>query len=141
AIVGIGSSLGAIFGAEVAGWLFKPIGAYSMMLLAAALLGVCMVLTNWVHHREGNGNQQRALMAQGPIGASGGFQLVFKHRYLLLIAILVLLSNFTKTTGEFILGKVVTQHAAAQGLNPQAYIGEFYANFYFWVNLASAAIQ
>jgi len=31
AIVGIGSSLGAIFGAKLAGWLFEPIGPYSMM--------------------------------------------------------------------------------------------------------------
>jgi ATP:ADP antiporter, AAA family len=141
AIVGIGSSLGAIFGAEAAGWLFKPIGAYSMMLVAAGLLGVCMLLTNWVHHREGNGNQSRARMAQQPIGTSGGFQLIFKYRYLLLIAILVLLSNFSKTTGEFILGKVVSQHAASNGVNPEAYIGEFYADFYFWVNLLGAALQ
>jgi AAA family ATP:ADP antiporter len=140
-IVGIGSSLGAIFGSQMAGWLFKPIGAYSMMLVAAALLAVCMVLTNWVHHREGSRNQTRAQIAQRPIGPKGGFQLVFKHRYLLLIAFLVLLSNFAKTTGEFILGKVVTQHAAALSVNPQAYIGEFYADFYFWVNLLSAALQ
>jgi ATP:ADP antiporter, AAA family len=141
AIIGIGSSLGAIFGAAAAGWLFKPIGAYSMMLVAAGLLGLCMALTNWVHHREGNGNETRAEKAQQPIGESGGFQLVFKHRYLLLIAALVLLSNFAKTTGEFILGKIVTQHAAAQGVNSQAYIGEFYADFYFWVNIASAGLQ
>jgi AAA family ATP:ADP antiporter len=53
----------------------------------------------------------------------------------------VLLSNFAKTTGEFILGKVVIQHAASAGISPQAFIGEFYANFYFWVNLLSAAFQ
>ena len=52
AIIGIGSSLGAIFGAQLAGWLFEPMGPYPMMLVTAAILGVCMVLTNWVHHRE-----------------------------------------------------------------------------------------
>src|SRR5207249_3332892 len=49
AIVGIGSSIGAIFGAKVAGWLFKPVGAYGMMLVTAGLLLICMALTNWVH--------------------------------------------------------------------------------------------
>jgi len=40
--VGIGSSLGAIVGAQIAGWLFKPLGPYSMMLVAAGLLAVCL---------------------------------------------------------------------------------------------------
>src|SRR6185369_834682 len=52
AIVGIGSSLGAIVGAKVAGWIFEPVGPYAMMLLAACILGVCMVLMNWIHQRE-----------------------------------------------------------------------------------------
>ncbi|HEY2383158.1 MAG TPA: Npt1/Npt2 family nucleotide transporter [Terriglobia bacterium] len=147
AIVGIGSSVGAIFGAQAAGWMFKPLGPYLMMLVTAAMLGVCMILTNWVHYREKNKTRSQAHVAQQPIGAAGGFQLVFKQRYLLLIAVLVLLSNFAKTTGEFILGKTVAQHAvaiaAASGghITAEAYIGEFYADFYFWVNLVSAAIQ
>jgi AAA family ATP:ADP antiporter len=141
AIVGIGSSLGAIFGAKLAGWIFEPMGPYSMMLLAGALLAVCMVITNWVHHREGAGEgaRERAAINES-IGTSGGFRLVFKHRYLLLIAILVLLSNFVNTTGEFVLGKTVAEHAKGAA-NGQAYIGEFYAGFYFWVNLLGAALQ
>src|SRR5439155_26559357 len=55
-------------------------------------------------------NPRRAEMAIQPIGPSGGFQLVLKHRYLLLIAFLILLSNFVNTTGEFILGKTVADH-------------------------------
>src|SRR5262245_22965138 len=58
AIVGIGSSLGAILGARVAGWLFEPIGPYSMMLIAAALLVVSMVLTTWIHRREAGTTHQ-----------------------------------------------------------------------------------
>src|SRR5687767_7638587 len=38
AIVGIGGSLGAILGARAAGWLFEPLGAYTMMMVAASLL-------------------------------------------------------------------------------------------------------
>src|SRR5439155_26312970 len=81
-------------------------------------------------------NPRRAEMAIQPIGPSGGFQLVLKHRYLLLIAFLILLSNFVNTTGEFILGKTVADHMKS----PEA-IGEFYAGFFFWVNLVGAALQ
>ena len=69
------------------------------------------------------------------------FQLVLQSRYLLLIAILVLLSNLVNTTGEFILGKAVTERAKSIGADPRTYIGEFYANFFFWVNLAGAGMQ
>jgi len=136
AVVGLGGSLGAIAGAEIAGLLFKPLGPYSMMLVAAGLLAVCMLLTNWIHHRESDSNPWRARMAGRPIGAGGGFQLVLKHRYLFLIAALVLLANLVNTTGEFILGKTVVQY-----LKTPAEIGEFYAGFFFWVNVVGALLQ
>jgi AAA family ATP:ADP antiporter len=80
------------------------------------------------------------------LNSDGGFQLIFTHRYLLLIAALVLLSNLVNSTGEFILGKSVSDFAtAAVGLGDetmrQQYIGEFYADFYFWVNLVGAVLQ
>ena len=143
AIVGIGSSLGAIFGAWVAGLLFKPLGVYPMMLIAAGLLGICMALTNWIHHREGTSSLQGSPVEAArhqPIGDSGGFRLVFQHRYLLLIAALVLVANFVNTTGEFLLGKMVIQSAKGAADGP-AYIGQFYAGFFFWVNVAGAAFQ
>jgi AAA family ATP:ADP antiporter len=138
AIVGVGSALGAIVGARVAGRLFKAMDPYSMMLVTAALLAVCMVLTTWIHRREGS-NRQRP-DARLPIGVSGGFQLVLRHRYLFLIAMVVLLSNLVNTTGEFILGKTVAEHAKSAP-NVEAYIGQFYAGFFFWVNVLGAALQ
>jgi ATP:ADP antiporter, AAA family len=140
AIVGIGSSLGAIVGARIAGSLFKPLGAYPMMVIAAALLAVCMVLTNWIHRRESGAKRVRSASAEQPVGGAGGFRLIVRHRYLLLIAILVLLENLVNTTGEFILGKTVAEHAKTAA-DVEAYIGEFYAGFFFWVNLLGAALQ
>ncbi len=143
AVLGIGSSVGAIFGARIAGWLFKPLGPYSMMLVSAGLLGVCVVLTNIVHNRERGRAPaltrlaSRAGLSQSErLGPGGGFQLVLRHRYLLFIALLVLLENFVNTTGEFILGKTVTR-----SLHDPTAIGEFYAGFFFWVNVAGAALQ
>jgi ATP:ADP antiporter, AAA family len=140
AILGIGSSVGAILGARMAGWLFDPLGPYSMMLVAAFLLAVCMGLTTWIHHRESGANAQAENVAAQRIGTSGGFRLVLKHRYLLLIAFMVLLSNLVNTTGEFILGKTVAEHAKGVA-DGEAYIGEFYAGFFFWVNLVGALLQ
>jgi AAA family ATP:ADP antiporter len=146
AVIGIGSSFGAIVGAEMAGWLFTAIGAHAILLVAAGLLVVCMLLTNCIHRRTGScSGFQRS---DAPLKSEGGFQLVFKHRYLFLIALLIVLSNIVNTTGEFILGKSVLDHAnAAAILSPneaalrQEYIGKFYADFYFWVNLVGAGLQ
>jgi AAA family ATP:ADP antiporter len=148
AIIGIGSSLGGIFGARLAGHLVKPLGPYTLMLVTAAMLGACIVLTTWIHHRE-----RRTLAAKSSrkvqefqLAPTGGFCLVWKNHYLLLIAILMLLSNFVNTTGEFILSKAVTQNAnAAMGhageAAVEAFIGKFYSDFFFWVNLLSAGLQ
>lgn len=139
AIIGLGALLGSIFGSQVAGALFEPAGPYSMMLIAAGLLALAMILTTWVHRREGAADHARA--AHEPIGPGGGFRLVLSSRYLFLIAMLVLLSNCVNTTGEFILGKTVVEHAKAAGVDSKVYIGEFYSNFFFWVNLVGAALQ
>ncbi len=119
------------------------LAVYPMMLIAAGLLGICMALTNWIHHREGTSSLQGSPVEAArhqPIGDSGGFRLVFQHRYLLLIAALVLVANFVNTTGEFLLGKMVIQSAKGAADGP-AYIGQFYAGFFFWVNVAGAAFQ
>jgi AAA family ATP:ADP antiporter len=149
AIIGIGSSFGAIFGALLAGKLFAPLGPYRMMLVSASLLVICMGLTTWIHRREKSRPMDPATPREidPPIRGKGGFQMVLQHRYLLLIAVMVLLANLVNTTGEFILGKTVKMHAemlvSAQPANftQQGYIGQFYANFYFWVNLVGAVFQ
>jgi len=145
AIIGIGSSLGAAIGAQAAGRLFIPLGPYRMMLVAAGLLATCMLLANWVHHRESA--VARSSKSEEPLKQVGGFQLVLKQRYLLLIALLIVLSNVVNSNGEFMLGKSVIEHAkvaasvANNSISEQEYIGKFYADFYFWVNLVGAAMQ
>lgn len=77
---------------------------------------------------------------------SGSFQLVFRSRYLLLIALLLLTLNWVNTTGEFILSSVVEDAAAeaaagASGVSQQEYIGAFYSNFLTVVNLVGLLAQ
>ncbi len=78
---------------------------------------------------------------------SGAFDLVFKTRYLLLIAVLVLLVNWVNTTGEYIRGRLVEDTAAAAvaagetGLTEGEYIGRFYSDFFSVVNVVSLLMQ
>jgi ATP:ADP antiporter, AAA family len=159
AIVGFGASLGAIMGSFVTGQLVKRFGPYPFMLGAAALLGVCMLLTNMVHLREKRrretpapvpaaGETGDAVASEERVTGRSGFALVFSDRYLLLIAFLMLTYNLVNTTGEYILGKTVVMlytqahgAAAAGGLDEKKMIGEFYGNFFTWVNLIAAGIQ
>jgi AAA family ATP:ADP antiporter len=165
AIIAFGGSLGAILGPKIAGWLFKPLGAYALMLVAAALLGLYILIANIVNRLEQRSIKAPAKKeeAEAPLGKKGGFELVIGQRYLLLIALLMIALNLVNTTGEFILGKTVTlkaqQIASSQDLDVgrtaaaaelankekakivEGFIGEFYANFFFWVSLISAAVQ
>ena len=164
-IVAFGGSLGAIVGPKIAGWLMRPLGVFELLPVAAAILVLCIALSIAVNSRAkagAHGGDKNA-HAETPLGKEGGFQLVTAQRYLSLIALLVILLNLVNTTGEYILGKIVTQEAqeksievAAQTLATgsaapvpereknrirQEFIGRFYGDFYFWISLLSAAIQ
>jgi AAA family ATP:ADP antiporter len=77
----------------------------------------------------------------------GGIGLVLRDRYMLLIAMFVVLLNWINSTGEFILADYVKSHAAAHAaMNgdreaADTFIAAFYGNFNFWVTLIGLAIQ
>jgi len=164
-IVAFGGSLGAVVGPKIAGWLLSPLGVFQLLLVAAAILGVCIVISNVVHAgaKAGAHAGEKNEHAETPLGKEGGFQLVTGQRYLSLIALLVILLNLVNTTGEYVLGKIVTKNAEEQSLEAERqaaaagraaplpereknkikreFIGRFYGDFYFWVSLLAAAIQ
>jgi AAA family ATP:ADP antiporter len=142
AMVAVGSSTGAIFGAWIAKPLIHARGVYTPLLVAAGMLGLCIVLSRWAHARAGgaHGAQGKLVDENAKLGPEGGFQLIARERYLLYIALLVLLLNAVNTTGEYILGRTVTASAtqalkAAFVSDPEAFkerfIGAFYADYYF----------
>ncbi|MQA31838.1 MAG: translocase, partial [Luteitalea sp.] len=149
-LVGLGASLGAWIGAEVAAALFRILGPYPLMLYAAGALFVCLGLTYWVHRREGAASEESEAgraEAQKPIGGAGGFQLVLKQRYLLYIGLLMVVLNTVNTLGEFVLGRMVEIEAvrvvAASGgsVNEAQWIGGFMARFQANVNLLGLLLQ
>ncbi len=148
AIVGIGSLVGSMAGSRASEMLVKY-GIYTMILISAGVLLVCLALTNLIHHRE-KGRLETARRAQvdAPLSSEGGFQLVLQHRYLLFIGLLVLLDNFINTNGEFVWRRTVNATAAgmlregtAGGLSQEQLVAGIYGNFQFWQNLLGAVIQ
>src|SRR6202522_1406155 len=148
-MLGVGASIGAVGGAWIAGKLIRPLGPYKVMLIAAGALCLCAALSRWANHviseREGEREQKKNVQTLGP---QGGFQLLISDPYLRLIAVLTILLNFVSLSGDFILGKLVVNHAnEVAGSGKQflaarsAFIGTYYANYYAWTNLVSFVIQ
>ncbi len=109
AIVGFGSSAGAVFGSFITGKLIEPLGVYQLLLLSGVLLAVSLVLTLVVD----TGDTKKNTPQNTPKSGRSGFALVFKSRYLMLIALMMVLANLVNTTGEYILGKRVAADARA----------------------------
>ncbi|MGH9784351.1 MAG: Npt1/Npt2 family nucleotide transporter, partial [Terriglobia bacterium] len=124
-------------------------GPYQLMLLSALVLLACILASQIANRREATGPATKIQAAREPLRKEGGFRLIAQSRYLALIAALIVLLNVVNTTGEFLLGKLVVQAAdqAAVGLSADAetlkrtFIGEFYGNFYWWVNLLALLFQ
>jgi AAA family ATP:ADP antiporter len=156
-IIAFGASLGAVAGSKMAGTLLGLVGMAQLLLLACALLGLSIVLTNIVDSRErrrgcaaGKDSEPRAddSIDGEAMGKTNGFKLVMRSRYLTMIAFLMLLANWVNTTGEYILGKLVSSAAAeavaagtAGGVDAGTWIGQFYSEFFFYVNLLGVILQ
>jgi ATP:ADP antiporter, AAA family len=147
--IGLGSALGAWVGAEAARRAIQFTGPYGLMSIAGLLLICCAGLTWWIDRRHVRGPEQETRKeAARPLGAEGGFQLILRDRYLMLIAALVVLLNVVNTSGEFLLGKLVVTEAArlfpdavTMASQRQTYIGEFYGSFFGWVNITGFLLQ
>jgi ATP:ADP antiporter, AAA family len=149
-LVGIGASLGALVGAGLTAYFFKGTGPYSLMLIAAFGLLVPVALTIVVHRREGARKDTKKDEAEKPVGGPGGFTLVFQQRYLLLIAMLVLVYNLVNTLGGFMLNTMIQQEGArVAALTPgvdvnatkSAVIGTLSGTVQTYVNLLALVLQ
>jgi AAA family ATP:ADP antiporter len=148
AIVGFGATLGGVAGARIAASLIRTIGEFQLMLVAAVLLAVFMAILNIVHAREGARAPEAGKQAAAALGKEGGFQLVLRHRYLLLIGLLTLTVQVTNTNGNYILDETLATAAraamaagTAAGLSEGQFIGSFRADMDFYQNVLVALIQ
>jgi ATP:ADP antiporter, AAA family len=113
AVIAIGQSAGAVTGPFIA----EQLSDYTFLLLglAALLLIGSIVLYTLVNGREARSTDaaKRAL-AETPLSKEGGFELVFKTKYLFLIAMTMLVTNLVNTTGEYILSNAAKIYASEQ---------------------------
>lgn len=161
ALLGFGASMGAVFGSLVTSFLVGLLGVDGLLLVSAGLLLLTTVLFRLVDRRarslpdQSVGSVARSDVAKPSSGpprdlpreqkSKGGFALVYGSPYLLLIAGLMFFSNWVNTTGEYILGSLVSTHAQSlvveQGGSAKDYIGKFYGDFFFVVNVAGLLLQ
>ena len=74
--------------------------------------------------------------------------MVFRTRYLLLMALMMMLVNWINATGEYILGSIVKEQASrwlppgqAGGLTEGQIIGDFYSKYFSLVNVLGLVLQ
>jgi ATP:ADP antiporter, AAA family len=155
-LIVLGSSIGAIVGPLMAKRLERLLGTNPLLLVAGGMLTVCIALTVWIDNREKQGfsGQTQKKKAEEVLGREGGFELVWKHRYLLYIALLIIVLNVVNTTGEQIRRQTFNEHARLSALAQSPALTdaqinktitsiklELNADFFFWVNLLAVLIQ
>jgi AAA family ATP:ADP antiporter len=144
-MIGVGASLGAVVGAAsirtlVRTFSFTP---FTMMLLAAIVLLVALGLTIVVNRRETRrADPDAARTNDQPLGREGGFELVFKERYLTWIALLTILLNVVNSTGGFLLNSLVEARSTALPADEQRqFVSIFFGSFDFNVGLLGLLLQ
>jgi ATP:ADP antiporter, AAA family len=142
-IVGIGSSIGAVSGAWVAAPLIRHGTPSRLMLVSAGILLVALALTFVINRREAHGehpHQQQTVPTTG-----NAFALVLRDRYLLVFAVMVLVLNLVTKSGDYVLDRMLlaqaADHAQRLGISRLAYIGEFKAHYFEWINTLGVVMQ
>jgi AAA family ATP:ADP antiporter len=142
AILGIGSSTGAVAGARVARELV-PLGPPALMLAASLLLLVCLGFVFYVNRREGAAAPQGA--HEEPLPSDQIFRKLTRDRYLLLIAVLTLVLNWVNNNGEYLVDRTLLEtahaHAAAANVTDSVFVGQFKAEYFSYYNLGGVLLQ
>ncbi|MCX6564827.1 MAG: hypothetical protein NTW38_00115 [Candidatus Aminicenantes bacterium] len=151
-LIALGASLGGVVGPLVARELIPVFGPYGMMMATAAVLALTILLTWKIHgldlreHRERTGELPTA--KERPLDPAGGFHLIFKSRYLLLIALMIGLYNFINALGIFMFSDLQRKMAlrelgaaAAGGAGLANYISIAFAGLESQTNIIGLLIQ
>lgn len=154
-VIAVGATVGAPVGAWIAGKLFEAgLSPAVLMQVSAGLLLLHILLYTMTLSRPDGLPHEREADAQRERSISGGFALVFRSRYLTLIAALLVLLNLVNSTGEYLLSSFAEDQADAAlaqalAVDPDLNVGEFmgrffgvfYGDFFFWVNIVSVILQ
>jgi AAA family ATP:ADP antiporter len=173
-VIAAGGSIGAALGSWIAGQFLEFVGVYELLLVSAGILTACIGLTIKIDRMDTStsaGDTSEESQDSSTRSNSVGFDLVLKHKYLGLIAVLVLLLNLVNTNGEYIIGQFAEDHFRAAthdavttalaenqplvfgswegdptSLSDQKEflgrsLGSFYSTFFFYVNILAIFLQ
>ncbi len=114
AIIGVGASLGAWVGSEIASFLTDLVGVYQMLIISALVLASTAAITQIVHVGESKNapaKESSKEKEEEKKSSGGGFGLVAKHNYLRLLAAFSLVFTLVNTNGEYMLSRLFKQEA------------------------------
>lgn len=147
-VIMVGANVGALAGAkcaQLAVAAFTPVG---LMLVATVALAATILFAGPERRAVPDGSRAAVAEHGAPVPRLlGGIGLVLRDRYLLLIALLVVLLNWTNSTGEFILADFVQRDAVVRAtasggaLQQSDLIAAFFGSFQFWVTVVGLLIQ
>ncbi len=145
-VIMVGATLGGLIGPLIAGVLYERIGAWNLILVVGLLLAATLPLVSAARNAVPAGSRNiRSQTAPKP-HFMGGLAMVVQDRYLLLLAVLIVILNWVNTTGEYILAEFVVSYAKQQVESDATavkgdVIAVFYSQFYFAVNALTLVIQ
>jgi ATP:ADP antiporter, AAA family len=152
AVLGIGSSVGAVVGSLIAESIAKRLGEgapRTMMLSAAGVLLVCIALFAFTNRREkarasnpADGAGARRLAApERPVIEGPVLGVLLRDKYLLLIGALIFLLNCVNSNGEYVLDRTLLAAVEHRAGNPAAFVGAFKGEYFKWVNIVGVLLQ
>ncbi len=159
--IAIGATSGAAFGSSIVSQLvgknIMPVEA--LLLIATVPLFVSIYLVRVVVKREARHQQDAKETKASDVDETetpsiwSGAKLVLISKFLLLAAVVTLLTNWVNTNGENLLFRTLQESLTAQADTQGVTAGEslesfiqdgttvFYGNFYFWVNIIALLLQ
>jgi len=160
-LIAVGATAGAAFGSFLTHALLSAglVGSGTLLLLAIVPLFASILLTRLADARGPAAGVHvapavtNAPAVSGPPPKGGALGMIRRHRYLVAVAIVAMLTNWVNTNGENLLFRVL-QHTlrddvAARGITGvsavRTFVGEgttaFYGNYFFWTNLCALVAQ
>ena len=147
-VIMLGANLGALAGSKLTQVAVAALSPMGLMILATGTLGATLFLAAPERAAIPAGSRAVEINPSRPVPRLlGGIGLVLRDRYLMHLALFVVLLNWINSTGEFILADYVKADAVARvaesggALDLGTLITAFYGNFNFWVTLISLVIQ
>jgi AAA family ATP:ADP antiporter len=158
-LIAIGATAGAVAGSFLTSAILSSglLDSSGLLIVAALPLAVSIWLTTTAdaHGLIGEWRSPQASAAAAPAagGTTGALALVMRHRYLLAVAGVTLLTSWVSTNGENVLFKVVqdalaselTARGVTNSVEMKAFVRDwttaFYGGFFFWVNVTALVLQ